>query len=150
MKEAAPFLVFAFFVVLIWLRSRGQPRETPSGEPAPGGPAFRRFVVGNPPVNGPVDAFARFGLWGAWLLGVIAIVGRLTPFLIPAGALFAVIGVLFARNVSGIRERVAERRRRTAAYRGFGGTPRLTPLYGIAMTFVGLVWLTAGVLGALR
>jgi hypothetical protein len=150
MKEAAPFLVFAFFLGLIWLRNRGQPREPPSGEPAPGGSAFRRFALGNPPVEGPVDAFARFGLWVAWLIGLIGIVSGLTAFLIPAGALFAVIGVLFARNVSGIRERVAERRRRTAAYRGFGGTPRLTPLYGIAMTFVGLVWLAAGVFDLTR
>src|SRR3954468_15577395 len=118
MKEAAPFLVFAFFFGLIWLRNRGQPREPPSGEPAPVGSAGRRLMLGDPPVNGPVDAFARFGLWVAWLIGLIGIVSGLTPFLIPSGALFAVIGVLYARNVGDIRERLAERRRRAATYRG--------------------------------
>jgi hypothetical protein len=150
MKEAAPFLVFALFVGLIWVRNRGQPREPPSGEPAPAGSAGRRFLLGNPPVHGPVDAFARFGLWVAWVIGVIGIVSGLTPFLIPAGALFSVIGVLYARNVGGVRERLAERRRRTAAYRGFGGTSRLTPFFGIAMTFIGLVWLAAGVFDLTR
>src|SRR4051812_49922331 len=117
-------------------------KEAP-GEPPPVGSAGRRLMLGNPPVNGPVYAFARFGLWVAWLIGLIGIVSGLTPFLIPSGALFAVIGVLYARNVGDIRERLAERRRRAATYRGFGGTPRLTPLYGIAMTVIGLVWLAA-------
>src|SRR4051812_41774184 len=123
MKEAAPFLVFAFFLGLIWLRNRGQPREPASGEPPPVGSAGRRLMLGNPPANGPVDAFARFGVWTAWLLGLVAIAGGVTALLIPAGVLLGVIGVLFARDVGGIREQVAERRRRTAAYRTFGGTP---------------------------
>jgi hypothetical protein len=150
MKEAAPFLVFAFFLGLIWVRNRGQPREPPSEEPAPAGSPLRRLVLGNPPVAGVVDAFARFGLWAAWLFGLIAIASGLTALLMPAGILLAVIGLLYARDAGGIRERLAERRRRTAAYRGFGGTTRLTPLFGIAMTFVGLVWLAAGVLEVTR
>ena len=112
--------------------------------------AARRYLFGDPPVDGPVDAFARYGLWVAWVIGVIAIVSPFTPLLIPAGALFAMIGVLYARNVRGIDERRVERRRRIAARRGFRGTPRLTPLYGVAMTFIGLVWLAAGVLDLTR
>jgi hypothetical protein len=150
MKEAAPFLLFALFLGLIWVRNRGRPRETMSDEPPPEGPIVKRLVLGNPPVNSPVDAFARFGVWGAWLLGLVAIAGGVTAFLIPAGVLLGVIGVMFARNVGGIREQVAERRRRTAGYRTFGGTPRLTPFFGVAMTFVGLVWLAAGVFDLTR
>src|SRR3954465_7739574 len=145
MKDAAPFLVFAIFVGLLWLQGRRRPRAQPPDEPAPTGPAIRRLVLGNPPVNGPVDAFARFGFFAAWLLGLGAIAGGATPLLLPAGALLAVIGVLYARNAGSVRERLVERYRRSAGYRAFGADTRLTPFFGLAMSFIGVCWFALGV-----
>jgi hypothetical protein len=150
MKEAAPFLVFAFFLGLIWLQNRGRPREAPSGEPATAGDVVRRHVLGNPPVDGVADAFTRFGLFAAWLLGFVAIVNGVTPLTVPAGVLLVAIGVLCVRNTDGIRERLAERRRRSSGYRIFGGTTRVTPFLGVAMTIIGILWLVIGVADALR
>jgi hypothetical protein len=105
----------------------------------------RRLVLGNPPVNGPADAFARFGVLAAWLLGLVAIAGGVTPLLLPAGALLIVIGVLYARDTGGIRERVTERQRRSRGYRAFGAGRQLSPLFGIAMSFIGVCWFAIGV-----
>src|SRR5690349_13358072 len=117
MTEAAPFLVFAIFLGFFWLRGRERPREEPSLEPAPTGTALGRLVRGNPPVNGAADAFARFGLFAAWVLGLVAIAGGVTPLLMPAGALLIAIGVLYARDTGGIRDRLIERQRRSRGYR---------------------------------
>ena len=36
---------------------------------------FRRVVYGDPPVEGALDKYARWGFFGAWLVGLASMVG---------------------------------------------------------------------------
>ena len=47
------------------------------------------------------DAFARYGLWAAWLTGLVGIVagGDLLGLCVPAGVLLVVVGILLVPNI---------------------------------------------------
>ena len=146
MRQVLPFLVFAFFFALIWLR---RTRAAPA--PAvPRQPGVRGFLLGNPPVNSRADAFARFGFYTAWGIGLVGIVAGVPELLLPAGALIAPIGVIFTRNTSGARDQLVERARRGVAHRKFGSDVAVGPLFGVAMLIIGLGWIGVGLAQLLR
>ena len=145
-NQAAPFLVFAFFLALFWLRNRGREHEpVPPREPGLGG-----FVLGNPPVNSRADAFVRFGFFAAWAIGLVGIVGNVIELIAPAGVLIIATGVLVARNVSGVRDQLIARSRRSIGYRTFGAEGITGPMFGVLMVIVGLIWLAIGTAALLR
>jgi hypothetical protein len=146
MRQVLPFLLFAFFFAVIWFRrTRDAP---PPGVPRQ--PGLRGIVLGNPPVNSGADAFARFGFYLAWAIGLVAIVGEILELLLPAGALIVVAGVIMTLNTSGARDQFAERARRGVAHRKFGSAVIIGPMFGVLMTVVGLGWFAGGVAALLR
>lgn len=146
MNSVLPFVVFAFFAALIWWRNRGaEPLPVPPREPG-----LRGIVMGNPPVNSRADAFARFGFWLAWAIGLVALVGNVLELILPAGVLIVATGVILTLNASGARDQLVERARRGVAHRKYGSAGIIGPMFGVLMTVIGVFWVVGGVAVLLR
>jgi hypothetical protein len=140
-KEALPFAVFALFVALFWVRGRGNREPRPRSSQT----TLSRIVRGDPPVETAADSFVRFGLYAAWLLGLVGIVGNVIELLTPGGVLLIAAGTMIARNTQGVAEQLLERERRSFGHRRLGtraGNPRLV---GIGLGVIGTVWAAAGI-----
>jgi hypothetical protein len=119
--------------------------------PASGGKDWVRHVLrGNPPASDPVDHFVRYGFFAAWLLGMVGIVvgaGTRNPrplaLIAPAGLLVAIIGILTATNLRGVRDRMREREERSLSYR-LTRTQSTTTFGGVMLAFIGVGWMALG------
>ena len=97
MREILPFAVFAFFAVLVWAR---------------GGHVRRRSLRADPPVAGRADAFARYGFFAAWTIGLVGLIANVGALIAFTGALLLAIGVVLALNLGGAHDLYSERQRR--------------------------------------
>ena len=135
MSQALAFIAFGSVAALIWLRGRGRPAE---GGPEP------------EPVDERAGTVARWGIYLAWALGAVAILGgarqdALVPILIPAGALLVLAGAARVMNFSGAADGFAQWARRRAGRRPWsvsGAPPRLI---GAVMIVIGIAWAATGV-----
>jgi small-conductance mechanosensitive channel len=147
-KTALPIIVFAVFVALIWLRNGGRGGADPVTRS--GGGPLRRALLGDPPVAGPADAFVRYGFFAAWALGGVAIVSGsldLIGLLAAAGALLVAIGVALTIDLDGVRDRLAERERRSFSHRVLGTRGAVNRLFAFCVVLIGLAWLGIGIAG---
>jgi hypothetical protein len=76
-----------------------------------------RWLRGDPPATEPVDQFARYGFFVAWLLGLVGIIAGMTALIAPAGLVIASIGVMPFKNFRGVCDRMRKREERTLSYR---------------------------------
>jgi hypothetical protein len=118
------------------------PRLADQGGDRPG--LLSRWLPGDPPAKEPVDRFARYGFFVAWLLGLVGIIGGLTPLIAPAGLLIATIGLMLFKNFRGLRDRMRKREERSWNYR-LTESRSATKFGGVLMILVGIGWLAMGV-----
>lgn len=66
----------------------------------------------DPPVAGIADAFARYGFFAAWGIGLVGIAAHAGALVALTGALLLAIGVVLALNLGGANDLYAEREQR--------------------------------------